>query len=129
VAGEDVRTGYRVVGIDHVQLAMPAGAEEAATRFYEGILGLDRVPKPARLAPRGGCWFSNGQVQIHLGVEEGFRAARKAHPALRVQELDALAIGLDQQGHDVRWDDELPDVRRCFVDDPFGNRIELIEAP
>jgi catechol 2,3-dioxygenase-like lactoylglutathione lyase family enzyme len=119
---------HRLVGIDHVQLAMPPGGEEVAAGFYEGVLGLARVPKPAALAARGGCWFSNGDVQIHLGVEDGFRAARKAHPALRVWDLDALVARIDVVGETVRWDDELPGVRRCYVDDPFGNRIELIES-
>lgn len=120
--------GHRLVAIDHVQLAMPRGEEDQATAFYQGILGLERRPKPAALAARGGCWFSNGEVDVHLGVEDGFRPARKAHPALVVEDLDALVATLEGAGHAVRWDEELPAVRRCYVDDPFGNRIELIEA-
>ncbi|HXX88832.1 MAG TPA: VOC family protein [Acidimicrobiales bacterium] len=116
-----------LVAVDHVQLAMPPGAEEEATAFYEGVLGLQRRPKPAALAARGGCWFSNGLVELHLGVEEDFRPARKAHPALVTRALDDLVARLGSAGHPVRFDDEVPGVRRCFVDDPFGNRIELIE--
>ena len=119
---------HQVVAIDHVQLAMPPGEEETADAFYRGLLGLDRLPKPEPLASRGGCWFGNDGLQIHLGVEVDFRPARKAHPALLVVHLDALAERLGDAGHPVRWDVELPDVRRCYVDDPFGNRIELIAA-
>ena len=115
-----------LAALDHVQLAMPRGAEDEAEAFYCGPLGLRRVPKPEPLASRGGCWFENGAVTVHLGVEDDFRPARKAHPAFRVDDLDGLVGRLADAGHDVRWDDELPDVRRCYVDDPFGNRIELI---
>jgi catechol 2,3-dioxygenase-like lactoylglutathione lyase family enzyme len=119
---------HRMAALDHVQLAMPPGEEEQAAGFYEGILGLTRRPKPPALAARGGCWFSNGAVTLHLGVEERFVAARKAHPALVVDGLDALVASLLAEGYGVRFDDELPDVRRCYVDDPFGNRIELIDG-
>ena len=120
--------GFQVVGLDHVQLAMPPGEEELAERFYDGILELRRQAKPEPLAAWGGCWFSNGEVAVHLGAEEGFRPARKAHPALVVRDLTALARHLEVAGVEVRWSDELPGVARCYVDDPFGNRIELIEA-
>jgi catechol 2,3-dioxygenase-like lactoylglutathione lyase family enzyme len=118
----------RLVALDHVQLAMPPGAdaEARAEAFYAGPLGLERRPKPEPLASRGGCWFSNDAVTIHLGVEDDFRPARKAHPALVVDDLDALAAALEQAGHPVRWSDELPAVRRFYTDDPFGNRIELL---
>ena len=79
-----------MTGLDHVQLAMPAGEEDRAEAFYAGLLGLARQPKPQPLAARGGCWFSNGSVTIHLGVEDGFRPARKAHPAIVVDDLDDL---------------------------------------
>jgi hypothetical protein len=117
-----------LVALDHVQLAMPPGidAERAAARFYGELLGLVAVPKPPPLAARGGCWFENGQVVVHLGVEDPFQPARKAHPAFRVRDLDALVAHLTDAGHPFRWNDELPEVRRGHVDDPFGNRIELI---
>ncbi|MEY2570699.1 MAG: hypothetical protein QOE63_1049 [Acidimicrobiaceae bacterium] len=113
----------RVVALDHVQLAMPRGAEAEAATFYEGVLGLTQVQKPEPLASRGGCWFADGSLQVHLGVEDDFRPAKKAHPAFIVDDLDALVA----RAGAVRWDDVLPGVRRCYVDDPFGNRIELIE--
>ena len=116
----------RVVGLDHVQLAMPAGGEVRAEAFYAGLLGLERIAKPAPLAARGGCWFTNDVVTLHLGVEADFRPAKKAHPALVVTDLAALVARLERQGHPVRPDHELAGVERCFVDDPFGNRIELI---
>ena len=119
---------HRLIALDHVQLAMPVGAEQTAVSFYDELLGLSRRPKPPALERRGGCWFSNGEVTIHLGAEEGFVPARKAHPALVVDDLDALVKVLGEAGHAVRWDDEMPGVRRCYVDDPFGNRIELIDA-
>jgi catechol 2,3-dioxygenase-like lactoylglutathione lyase family enzyme len=121
---------YRLLSLDHVQLAMPAGpeAEERAVAFYGDLLGLPRQEKPPALAVRGGCWFSNGPVVVHLGVEPDFRPARKAHPALVVDDLDALGAALVAHGFAVRPDDEMPGVRRCYVDDPFGNRIELVQA-
>jgi catechol 2,3-dioxygenase-like lactoylglutathione lyase family enzyme len=119
---------FRVVALDHVQLAMPPGGEERAEAFYAGLLGLERRPKPEPLAARGGCWFSNGDVMLHLGAEEGFRPARKAHPALVVEDLEDLAETLAAAGCEVRPDTELAGVHRCYVDDPFGNRIELIDA-
>jgi len=117
----------RVVAIDHVQLAMPAGREAEAESFYCGVLGFSILPKPEPLAPRGGRWFASGAVQVHLGVEEDFRPARKAHPALRVDGFDDLVAKLEESGASWRWDLELPGVRRLYVDDPFGNRIEVID--
>lgn len=119
---------HRLLALDHVQLAMPAGGEDQAEAFYADLLGLVRQPKPDRLAARGGCWFSNGSVALHLGVDPEFRPARKAHPALVVEDLDALVERLQAAGVAVRPDEDLPGVRRCHVDDPFGNRIELIDA-
>jgi catechol 2,3-dioxygenase-like lactoylglutathione lyase family enzyme len=115
-----------LLALDHVQLAMPAGREDDAQAFYEGVLGLPRVTKPEPLARRGGCWFASGSVNIHVGVDDPFVPARKAHPAFRVADLDALAVIVSAAGHEVRWNDELPEVRRFYTDDPFGNRIELI---
>ncbi len=122
--------GWTVVAVDHVQLAMPVGGEELARWFYVGSLGLVEVPKPPPLAARGGCWFERGHVRVHLGVEVDFVPARKAHPALVVAGLDVLVGALERTwGLSARWSDEIPGTRRCHVDDPFGNRIELIEDP
>ena len=112
--------------IDHVQLAMPADAEERARRFYRDVLGMAEIPKPPQLAKRGGCWFESGAVQIHLGVEAEFRPARKAHPALRCGNYDELTAKLRSAGIEVTPDNLIPGVRRCHISDPFGNRIELI---
>lgn len=116
-----------IVGLDHVQLAMPEGGEEEARRFYGGLLGLAEVEKPAPLAARGGCWFTGTGVQLHLGVEQGGAPARKAHPALLVRELDALCDRLAAAGVEVIPDEALPEVRRCYAFDPFGNRVEFIQ--
>jgi len=116
------------ISIDHVQLAMPAGGEETARSFYCSLLGMTEVPKPPELAKRGGCWFASGGVQIHLGVEPDFRAARKAHPALRCSDYYALVARLRASGAEVTTDDSIPGIRRCHVSDPFGNRIELIRS-
>ena len=112
--------------IDHVQLAMPVGEEEAARRFYRDLLGMVEIPKPAELAKRGGCWFESGSVQLHLGVEVDFRPAKKAHPALRCRDYDVLTSRLGTAGVEVKPDESIAAVRRCHVSDPFGNRIELI---
>ncbi len=117
-----------VVGIDHVQMAMPEGGEASAQEFYEGLLGLTRVPKPPHLERRGGCWFENERVKVHLGVDADFRPARKAHPALVVDGLDLLVAHLRASGHAVRDDETLETHHRAYVDDPFGNRIELLES-
>jgi catechol 2,3-dioxygenase-like lactoylglutathione lyase family enzyme len=117
----------RIAALDHVQLAMPAGREAEAEAFYCDVLGFTVLPKPAPLASRGGRWFASGAVQVHLGVEEGFRPARKAHPALRADGFDDLVSKLAATGACWHLDDELPGVRRLYVDDPFGNRIEVID--
>jgi catechol 2,3-dioxygenase-like lactoylglutathione lyase family enzyme len=112
--------------IDHVQLAMPGGGEEQARAFYGEMLGMTEVAKPAELAKRGGCWFTSGAVQIHLGVEADFRPAKKAHPALRCVDYDGLVARIRDAGLEITDDDSIPGVRRCHILDPFGNRIELI---
>ena len=118
-----------ITGIDHVQLAMPRGREDAARAFYAGLLGMSEVPKPAVLAARGGCWFSSGAAVLHLGVEEPFAPARKAHPALLVDELDFLFDALTASGYPcVRSDGEIAGVRRFHSNDPFGNRLEFQQA-
>jgi len=117
-----------IVGLDHVQLAMPFGGEDKARDFYAGLLGIPEVPKPPHLAKRGGCWFENGAIKVHLGVEVDFRPACKAHPAFRVADLFDLAKRLAEAGFSVAEDEPLAGFKRCYVDDPFGNRIELMEA-
>ena len=114
--------------IDHVQLAMPPGREDAAIEYFVGVLGMTQEPKPEPLASRGGAWFRGGGVVIHVGADADFHPARKAHPALLVAGIEALAQRLGAAGHPVRWDDELPDIHRFHTDDPFGNRIEIVAA-
>ena len=113
--------------LDHVQLAMPPGREAEARAFYQGMLGIPEVKKPTILTKRGGCWFEQGALKIHLGVEADFRPARKAHPALIVEDLASLIAALGKAGYALRSDEPLEGYTRVFVDDPFGNRIELIE--
>jgi catechol 2,3-dioxygenase-like lactoylglutathione lyase family enzyme len=118
----------RLVRLDHVQLAMPEGRERDAVAFYAGVLGLEEVRKPPVLAARGGCWFQSQEVVVHLGVDPVFTPATKAHPAFVVDDLDALAATLAAAGVALTSDDSLEGVRRGYVSDPFGNRIELIDA-
>ena len=115
-----------VVGIEHVQLAMPAGREAEAREFYSKLLGLPETPKPPELAKRGGIWFESSSVKIHLGVEADFRPARKAHPALLVRDLRSLVVRLRESRVDV-VEEQLEGHYRVYVADPFGNRIELME--
>lgn len=118
----------RVLSIDHVQIAMPPHEEEAARKFYIHLLGFSETPKPAELAKRGGVWFQSGTVQLHLGVEAEFRAARKAHPAFLVDELDALIATIHGAGYETDTSQPpLDGYKRAHVFDPFGNRIELME--
>jgi catechol 2,3-dioxygenase-like lactoylglutathione lyase family enzyme len=117
----------RVLSIDHVQLAMPSGREAEARKFYAGTLGIPEVPKPPDLAKRGGCWFERGALKIHLGVDADFRAAKKAHPALLVDNLAALKSALAAGGYAMKDDEPLEGYDRIYADDPFGNRIELME--
>jgi RimJ/RimL family protein N-acetyltransferase/catechol 2,3-dioxygenase-like lactoylglutathione lyase family enzyme len=117
----------RIVSIEHVQLAMPRGEEDKARGFYSGLLGLPEVAKPAELAKRGGVWFERGAVKVHLGVEAEFRAAKKAHPAFLVHDLEGLVQRLREAGVEVVDDGLLPGYGRVYVADPFGNRLELME--
>lgn len=117
-----------LITIDHVQLAMPAGGEDQARAFYEGLLGIPEAPKPAHLAARGGCWFEDLDLKIHLGVEADFRPAKKAHPALLVDDLASLVARLRVAGCEVVDDQPLAGYDRVYVSDPFGNRIELMEV-
>jgi catechol 2,3-dioxygenase-like lactoylglutathione lyase family enzyme len=117
-----------IVGLDHVQIAAPPGCEREARRFFGELLGLAEIAKPEPLRARGGVWFTLGAQELHVGVEEGFSPARKAHPALRVPAngLDALAKRMAAAGAEVLWDAEIPGTRRFYSEDPWGNRIELI---
>ena len=117
----------RIEAIEHVQLAMPVGQEDAARRFYAGLLEIPEVPKPPELAKRGGVWFENGLLKVHLGVEADFRPAKKAHPAFLVRDLRALVSKLKNAGVEVKEDGEpVPGYDRVYIADPFGNRIELM---
>ena len=115
----------RWIGIDHVQLAIPVGGEPVARAFYCDVLGLREMPKPAVMAMRGGAWFKAGAVRVHVGPEDPFVPARKAHPALAIDGLHAF---IDATGLDAVWNAEIEGVVRCHIADPFGNRIELVDA-
>ena len=117
-----------LLGVDHVQLAAPPGCEEAARRFFGNALGLEEIEKPEPLRARGGVWFRCGAQQLHIGVEREFSPARKAHPAFQVADYDALLDRLGEAGIETSADESIPGLRRSFVADPFGNRIELLEA-
>lgn len=117
-----------LAGMDHIQLAMPHGKETAARAFFGGLLGLEEVEKPEPLRSRGGCWFRGPGIALHIGVTEHFVAATKAHPAFLAVDLSALASTLSIAGNRVKWDTSLPQVRRFFTTDPFGNRLEMIQA-
>ena len=119
---------FRIERIDHVQLAMPPGSEDQAVAFYQGLLDIPQVPKPPELAARGGCWFERDGLCIHLGAEDGFRPAKKAHPALVVRGIEALCAALEAAGHPVRHVEDVPGMPQWFIADPFGNRIELVPA-
>ena len=116
-----------IEGLDHVQIAAPAGCEEKARRFFGGLLGLRELQKPQPLARRGGAWFQVGTQALHVGVEAEFAPARKAHPAFAVDDIDALARRLEAAAVEVQWDGELPDVRRFYAEDPWGNRLEFLQ--
>lgn len=119
-----------ITGLAHVQLAAPPGCEAEARRFFGDLLALPEIEKPAALRSRGGVWFAAGDAELHVGVDDGFTPARKAHPALAVAPgaLEVLAERLVTAGVDVHWDDAVPGLRRFYADDPWGNRIELVEG-
>jgi catechol 2,3-dioxygenase-like lactoylglutathione lyase family enzyme len=123
---DDPRTAHDF-GVHHVQLAVPPGSEDECRGFYVGVLGLTEVPKPPALAARGGLWVRADSLELHLGVEADFRPARKAHPGIRVRDLDGLVARLTAAGVPVRWDGDFPGHRRCYADDPVGNRLEFLE--
>lgn len=115
------------IGLDHVQLAMPPGGEDAARAFYEGVLGIPEVPKPERLAGRGGCWFESPPLRIHVGVEAEHRPALKAHPGIAVVDLQRFVMGLIAAGVEVQDEGVVDGMHQVYVADPFGNRLELVE--
>jgi catechol 2,3-dioxygenase-like lactoylglutathione lyase family enzyme len=118
-----------VLGLDHVQVAAPhiPEVEEMARAFYGGLLGLRELEKPDSLKPKGGVWFSLGNGELHIGLEDDFRPTRKAHPALLVEGLDKLRATLEAAGYTTAEGEEIPGVTRFYVHDPFGNRLELVE--
>jgi catechol 2,3-dioxygenase-like lactoylglutathione lyase family enzyme len=120
-------TRFALRRLHHVQLAIPPGGEEKCRLFWNGILGLEEVEKPPALAARGGCWFRGGGVEVHLGVEQDFAAARKAHPGMLVSNLRELAETFTDAGVEVAWDGEFPGHDRFYAADPFGNRLEFLE--
>jgi catechol 2,3-dioxygenase-like lactoylglutathione lyase family enzyme len=118
----------RIAGIDHVQIAIPPGADDAARAFYGGVLGLPEIPKPPPLNASGGMWFVTGATQLHIGSQADFVPARKAHPAFIVEDFEGYCALLRTRGVAVREEAQVAKRRRAGVEDPFGNRIELIEA-
>jgi catechol 2,3-dioxygenase-like lactoylglutathione lyase family enzyme len=118
---------YHIAGLHHVQLAIPVGEEAACRQFWGELLGLTELEKPPLLAPRGGCWFTGGGLEVHLGVEANFSPARKAHPGILVSGLAELAARLEAAGLTVTWDDALNGYDRFHSHDPFGNRLEFLQ--
>jgi len=118
---------HTFIGIDHVQIAAPAGSEPRARTFFADLLGMTEVLKPVSLRGRGGLWFQCGAQQLHVGIEANFSPAKKAHPAIRVQNLSQLRLRLQQANIEVTEDDSLPGAERFYVNDPFGNRLEFLE--
>ncbi len=113
--------------VHHVQLAMPRGGEDDARAFYGELLQMTEIPKPPGLADRGGIWFAQSRIELHLGVEEDFRPARKAHPGLLVTDLDELARRLSAVGQSVTPQEDIPGLLRFHAYDPFGNRLEFLQ--
>ena len=120
-------TTFTFSRLHHIQLAIPPGGEEDCRGFWGGVLGMEELEKPAVLAARGGCWFRGGGVEVHLGVEQDFTPARKAHPGILVTDLNRLAETLSAAGVEVTWDGEFPGHARFYAADPFGNRLEFLE--
>jgi catechol 2,3-dioxygenase-like lactoylglutathione lyase family enzyme len=119
--------GYSFTGIDHVQLAAPKGVEEEIRAFFTGKLGFEEIPKPENLRARGGCWFLCGTQELHIGVEEDFQPAKKAHPAFCVKNLGEFRLHLEGQEVTIKEKIPINGRERIFVDDPFGNRMEFLE--
>jgi catechol 2,3-dioxygenase-like lactoylglutathione lyase family enzyme len=118
---------YHFIGIDHIQLAAPKGCEREAREFWGEKIGLNEIPKPENLRGRGGCWFEIGHQEIHVGVEEDFLPAKKAHPAFVIKNLEAFRTHLEAQGVETKEDKPINGRTRFFVSDPFGNRVEFLE--
>ena len=116
-----------LTGIDHIQLAAPPGCEPEARNFFGRLLEMEEIPKPEPLRSRGGCWFKVGEKQLHIGIEDDFRPARKAHPAFSVENIQRLYEKLSNAGVRCTWDDAVDDVRRFYANDPWGNRLEFAE--
>lgn len=125
--GGETTMSFELVGIDHVQLAAPAGCEVEARRFFCGILGCEELEKPQALKGRGGVWFHLGAQQVHIGVQAGFAPARKAHPAFQVRNLAGLREHVMRSGLVPVDDAALPGADRFYLNDPFGNRLEFLE--
>lgn len=121
------RDSFKIAGLHHIQLAIPAGQEDACRKFWGQTLGMTEIAKPTGLAGRGGCWFADGDLEVHLGVEAGFTPARKAHPGIIVEGLANLAARLEAAGATVTWDGELDGHDRFYSSDPFGNRLEFLQ--
>ncbi|GAA0328714.1 VOC family protein [Bacillus carboniphilus] len=119
--------GFLFKSIDHVQLAAPKGSEEKAREFYQGILGFQEIEKPEELKKNGGAWFQTESIQIHIGIEEPFGPAKKAHPAFSMNNLSAFINHLEDKNVNYQKDDKLPGADRIYIWDPFGNRIEILE--
>jgi catechol 2,3-dioxygenase-like lactoylglutathione lyase family enzyme len=120
-------TAVMFTGLHHMQLAMPRGEEDRARAFFVDVLGMAEIDKPPVLAARGGAWFRAGSLELHLGVEDDFRPARKGHPGILVDDLEAVAARVETTGQDVSWDADFPGFRRFYAHDPFGNRLEFLE--
>ena len=119
---------FELLPLHHVQLAIPTGGEDRCRAFWRDVLGMRELEKPPVLAARGGCWFRGGALEVHLGVEDPFTPARKAHPGLLVAGLVHVAAALEAAGHPVTWDDDFPGHDRLYAADPFGNRLEFLQS-
>lgn len=118
---------FEFFGLDHVQIAAPVGSEDVERRFFSEVLGMEEIEKPENLKKRGGLWFTCGEHQIHIGIDQDFRPAKKAHPAVHVKNIAALKDRIRSFGVKVKDDELLPGAERFYVDDPFGNRMEFLE--
>ncbi|MDX6327722.1 MAG: hypothetical protein QOI83_105 [Streptomycetaceae bacterium] len=116
-----------IAALDHIQLAAPPGSEPLLRSYYVEILGMTELRKPPVLAAHGGCWFASGAAQLHIGIEDDFRPAKKAHPGIRVDNIHPFAKRLTERGAKVVWDYDLPGHERFFSEDPVGNRLEFLQ--